>query len=125
VVRLAVQTDVAQYYFTLRWMDAQSEILAHTVTSYQEQVRLLTVQVNTGIASPLVLNQAQAQLQSTVAQQHDIARARGDEEHALAILCGQAAPSFTVAPNPLQESAPPAVPAGVAGGCAPTTARRR
>jgi len=59
-----------------------------------------------------VLNQAQAQLQSTVAQQHDIARARADEEHALAILCGQPAPSFAVAKNPLHESAPPAVPPG-------------
>ncbi|MCU1384740.1 MAG: hypothetical protein JWL71_3437 [Acidobacteria bacterium] len=113
VIRLGVQTDVALYYYTLRWMDAQSEILAQTVTSYQEQVRVLTVQVNTGIASPIVLNQAQAQLQSTVAQQHDIARARDDEEHALAILCGQAAPSFTVAANPLREGAPPAVPPGL------------
>jgi outer membrane protein, multidrug efflux system len=113
VIRLGVQTDVAQYYFTLRWMDAQSEILTQTVTSYREQVRLLTVQVNTGIASPIVLNQAQAQLQATVAQQHDIARARDDEEHALAILCGQPAPSFSVAANPLRESAPPAVPPGL------------
>jgi multidrug efflux system outer membrane protein len=113
VIRLGVQTDVALYYYTLRWMDAQAEILAQTVTSYQEQVRVLTVQVNTGIASPIVLSQAQAQLQSTVAQQHDIARARDDEEHALAILCGQAAPSFTVAANPLREGTPPAVPPGL------------
>jgi multidrug efflux system outer membrane protein len=113
VIRLAIQTDVAQYYFTLRWMDAQSEILTRTVTSYQEQIRLLTVQVNTGIAGPIVLNQARAQLQATVAQQHDIARARDDEEHALAILCGQPAPSFAVAANPLRESAPPAVPPGL------------
>jgi multidrug efflux system outer membrane protein len=113
VVRLAVQTDVAQYYFTLRWLDAQAEILAQTVTSYREQVRLLTVQVNTGLASPIVLNQAQAQLQATLSQQTDVARARDDEEHALAILCGQPAPSFAVAPNPLREISPPAVPPGL------------
>jgi multidrug efflux system outer membrane protein len=113
LIRLTVQTDVAQFYYTLRWMDAQAEILTQTVMSYREQVRLLTVQVNTGIASPIVLNQAQAQLQSTLAQQHDIARARDDEEHALAILCGQAAPSFSVAANPLREGAPPAVPPGL------------
>jgi multidrug efflux system outer membrane protein len=116
VIRLAVQTDVAQFYFTLRWLDAQSEILTQTVTSYQEQVRLLTVQVNSGLASPIVLNQAQAQLEATLAQQHDVARARDDEEHALAILCGQPAPSFAVAPNPLRESAPPAVPPGLPAG---------
>jgi multidrug efflux system outer membrane protein len=113
VIRLGVQTDVALYYYTLRWMDAQSQILAQTVTAYQEQVRVLTVQVNTGIASPIVLNQAQAQLQSTLAQQHENARARDDEEHALAILCGRPAPSFTVAANPLHEGVPPAVPPGL------------
>jgi multidrug efflux system outer membrane protein len=60
-----------------------------------------------------VLNQAEAQLQSTLAQQQDVARARADEEHALAILCGRPAPSFNVAPNPLGGVSPPAVPAGL------------
>jgi multidrug efflux system outer membrane protein len=48
-----------------------------------------------------------------MAQQRDIARARDDEEHALAILCGQPAPSFNVPPHPLHESTPPAVPPGL------------
>jgi len=113
VIRLAVQTDVAQYYYTLRLLDAQSEILTQTVASYQEEVRLLAVQVNAGLSSPIVLNQAQAQLQATLAQQSDVARARSDQEHALAILCGQPAPSFTVPPRPLHESTPPAVPPGL------------
>ncbi|HWF83331.1 MAG TPA: efflux transporter outer membrane subunit, partial [Vicinamibacterales bacterium] len=113
VVRLGVQTDVAQFYYTLRLLDAQSEILTQTVESYREQVRLLTVQVTTGLASTIVLNQAQAQLQATLAQQSDVARARDDEQHALAILCGQPAPSFSVVPNPLREGAPPAVPPGL------------
>jgi multidrug efflux system outer membrane protein len=113
VVRLAVQTDVAQYYYTLRLLDAQSEILTQTVVSYQEQVRLLAVQVNTGLASTIVLNQAQAQLQATLAQQSDVARARSDQEHALAVLCGQPAPSFNVPPQPLHDSTPPPVPPGL------------
>jgi multidrug efflux system outer membrane protein len=113
VIRLAVQTDVAQYYYTLRLLDAQSEVLTQTVASYREQVRLLNTQVTTGLASPIVLNQAEAQLQATLAQQSDIARARADEEHAMAILCGQPAPSFSVALNPLHDSAPPAVPPGL------------
>ena len=85
VIRLAVQTDVAQYYYTLRLLDAQLDILTRTIVSYQEQVRLLGVQVRTGLASSIVLNQAEAQLQATLAQQQDVARARADEEHALAI----------------------------------------
>jgi multidrug efflux system outer membrane protein len=113
VIRLAVQTDVAQDYYTLRLLDAQLEILTRTIVSYQEQVRLLSVQVRTGLASSIGLDQAEAQLQSTLAQQQDVARARADEEHALAILCGRPAPSFTVPPNPLRGSSPPAVPPGL------------
>jgi multidrug efflux system outer membrane protein len=113
VIRLGVQTSVAQFYYTLRLLDAQSEILTETVASYVEQVRLLSVQVKTGLVSPLTLNQARALLESTLAQQSDVARARADEEHALAILCGQPAPSFSVAPNPLRESVLPTVPPGL------------
>ena len=60
-----------------------------------------------------MVHQAEAQLESTLAQQRDIQRARADQEHALAILCGQAAPSFTVAVNPLGDPSPPEVPPGL------------
>jgi multidrug efflux system outer membrane protein len=113
LVRLTVQTNVAQFYYALRFLDSQSEILTQTVAAYREQVRILSVQVRTGITSPIVLAQAEALLQSTVAQQRDVERARADEEHALAILCGQPAPSFAVAANPLREVSPPEVPAGL------------
>src|SRR5205814_1861808 len=53
VVRLTVESDVARYYYTLRSLDAQAQILAGTVTAYQEQVRLLSVQVRTGLASAI------------------------------------------------------------------------
>jgi outer membrane protein, multidrug efflux system len=93
VVGLTVATDVAQYYYTLRSLDAQIQILTQNVESYREQVRILSVQLKNGLVSPLVLSQAQAQLQATLAQQRDMERARADREHALAILCGRAAPS--------------------------------
>jgi len=113
VIRLAVQTDVAQFYYALRLLDAQLEILDRTIVSYQEQVRLLDVQVRTGLASAIVLHQAEAQLQSTLAQRQDVARARANEEHALAIVCGQPAPAFSVPPNPLHAGSAPAVPPGL------------
>jgi multidrug efflux system outer membrane protein len=112
-VRLTIQTDVAQFYYTLRLLDAQVEMLTQTIAAYQEQVRVLSVQVNTGLAGPVVLYQAQAQLQAASAQQRDLQRARADQEHALAILCGQPAPTFTVAVNPLREMPVPQVPAGL------------
>ena len=113
VVQLTVETDVAQFYYRLRALDAQSQILTENIASYREQVRILSAQLRSGLVSPIVVNQAQAQLQATLAQKRDIERARGDQEHALAILCGRPAPSFTVAPNPLQEIAPPVVPPGL------------
>ena len=112
-VRLTVQTDVAQYYYTLRLLDAQVEILTQTVAAYQEQARVLAVQVRTGLVGPVALYQAQGQLEATSAQQRDLQRARADQEHALAILCGQPAPSFSVAVNPLRDTSPPEVPAGL------------
>src|SRR5713226_8540899 len=113
LVRLTVETDVAQFYYSLRSLDAQLQILSDNVAAYREQVRLLSVQLKTGLISAIVVNQAQAQLQATLAQQRDVERARANLEHALAILCGQPAPSFAVAANPLLESAPPAVPPGL------------
>jgi len=113
VVRLTVETDVARFYYTIRTLDAQAQILTDTVTSYREQVRLLGAQLKSGLVSPIVLNQAQAQLQATLAQQRDVERARAVAEHALAILCGRPAPSFAVTPNPLHEASPPAVPPGL------------
>jgi multidrug efflux system outer membrane protein len=113
MVRLTVETDVAQYYYTLRSLDAQSQILTQTVEAYRDQVRLLSAQLNSGLVNPIVVSQAQAQLETTVAQQQSTQRARADQEHALAILCGSPAPSFAVASNPLYEGSPPVVPPGL------------
>ena len=112
-IRLAVHTDVAQYYFTIRSLDAQAALLDQTLASYREQVRLLSAQVANGLASALVVHQAEAQLESTTAQRRDMVRARADEEHALAVLCGQPAPTFSVAVSPLPDAPPPAIPAAL------------
>src|SRR5437016_48498 len=113
VVQLVVQTEVAQYYYTLRSLDAEAQILTDTVAGYQEQVRLLSAQLSAGLVSARIVDQARAQLEATLAQQRDVERGRADLEHAVAILCGQPAPSFAVAVNPLHESTPPALPPGL------------
>lgn len=113
VVRLTVATDVATFYYALRAFDAQEQILRQTVAAFTEQVRVVNAQLKNGIVGPIDLYQAQAQLEATQAQWRDVQRARADEEHALAILCGQAAPSFFVRPDPLLQASPPEVPAGL------------
>ncbi len=65
-VRLTVETDVAQYYFTLRSLDAQSRIMAQSTASYREQVRLVSAQLKNGLVSPIVLYQARTQLEAAM-----------------------------------------------------------
>lgn len=114
-VRLTVEADVATYYYALRSLDAQEQILIDSVKAFEEQVRIVTAQLNNGLVSPIDLYQAQTQLASTVAQQKDVQRARDDEEHALATLCGRPAPLFAVARGPLKNPSPPEVPGGLPG----------
>jgi outer membrane protein, multidrug efflux system len=113
VVRLTVATDVATFYYMLRSLDAQDQILRETVAAYAEQVRLVSAQLKHGLVSPIDLYQAQAQFDATRAQWRDVQRARADVEHALAVACGRPASSFSVPADPLLEASPPAVPAGL------------
>ena len=106
---------MATFYYTVRALDAQEQILQETITAYTEQVRLVLAQLKNGLVGPIDLYQAQAQLDATRAQLRDVQRARADEEHALAVLCGRPAPTFSVAADPLLEAAPPAVPVGLPG----------
>ena len=115
VVRLTVQTDVATFYYTLRALDAEEQILQQTVNAYSEQVRVVSAQLKNGLVGPIDLYQAQSQLEATQAQLRDVQRAREDEEHALAVLCGRSAPVFSVGAKPLLEVVAPAVPVGLPG----------
>ncbi|MFI5378557.1 MAG: efflux transporter outer membrane subunit [Tepidisphaerales bacterium] len=112
VVLLTLAADVAQNYFTLRLLDAQDELLSHTVDSYRTQVELTQKQVKADLASRINEQQAVALLNSTISQQVDVRRQRADTEHALAILLGRAPSELTIAVRPLNV-APPAIPAGL------------
>jgi multidrug efflux system outer membrane protein len=96
-------------------LDAQAQILQDTVAAFAEQVRVVGAQLRNGLVSPIDLYQAQSLYEATRAQLSDVQRARANAEHALAVICGQPAPTFSVAVRPLQEAAPPAVPVGLPG----------
>jgi multidrug efflux system outer membrane protein len=112
VVLQTLEADVAQYYFNLRSLDSQQQILAKTVESFQQQVSLTQTQQRAGLVGLTDVLQAQTQLNSTITQEVDIRRQRADVEHALAILLGRAPTELTVAGNPL-DLAPPNIPAGL------------
>jgi multidrug efflux system outer membrane protein len=113
VIRLTTQSNVAQFYYAIRSLDAQEQILNRTVAAFEEQVRVVNVQLKNGLVGPIDLYQAQATLSATQAQAREVQRARADLEHALAVLCGEPPALFSIAPNPLTKAAAPPVPAGL------------
>jgi outer membrane protein, multidrug efflux system len=111
-VALTVAVGVATEYFAIRSLDAQGAILDESRGIFEEQVRVVDSRHRAGLVSDLDLAQAQTQLASTIAEQADVARARAEAEHALAVLCGRAASDFSVPVQPL-DLEPPVIPAGV------------
>jgi len=111
-VRLTMHSEVASDYFQLRGQDALKELLDSTVTAYQESLRLTQVLYETGIDSDEAVAQAQTQLETTEAQDTNIGIARAQLEHAIAVLVGQPAPTFSITVEPLK-TPPPPIPIGL------------
>jgi len=110
--QLTAQAEVAADYFQLRSQDALIALATDTVNAYTQSVELTRAQYETGIGSDEALVQAQVQLQTTQAQATNLGIARAQYEHAIAVLVGQPASTFTV-PVIQTNVHPPAVPLGV------------
>ncbi len=111
VVRLSLQAALAQAYFQLRTDDAQRELLERTVDAYQKSLELTKNRYAAGVASQAEVVQAETQLKTTQALAIDIGVQRAQTEHAIALLLGEIASSFSLPPAPLAMS-PPAIPVG-------------
>lgn len=110
--RLSVQAELAADYFQLRALDAQKQLLDSTVAAFEQALELTTVRFQTGIASEEDVAQAQTQLETTRAQATDLGILRAQFEHAIALLTGQPASTFSITFAPLNAE-PPAIPFGV------------
>lgn len=111
-VRLTAQAEVAVNYFEIRSQDALKQLFDQTVMAYQDSLELTQIQFNAGIASDEAVAQAETQLEATQAQDSDLGIARAQFEHAIAMLVGQPASTFSLPAAPL-EANPPAIPFGV------------
>jgi NodT family efflux transporter outer membrane factor (OMF) lipoprotein len=107
--RLSAQATLAQTYFTLRSLDAQQKLLDDTVAAYQKSLQLTQNQYAQGVAGRADVIQAQTQLQSAQAAAIDNGVARAQDEHAIAVLVGQPASTFSIPAAPLTAT-PPMVP---------------
>jgi len=110
--RLSAQAALAQDYFQLRTLDAQKQLLDATVAAFEKSLELTKNQYASGVVSSADVLQAETQLKTTQAQAIDVGVARAQTEHAIAVLIGQAASTFSLPAMPLTAT-PPAIPVGV------------
>ena len=109
VIRLSLETQLADAYFSLRGLDAQEKLLAETSADYAHALQLTEAQHEGGIVSGLDVGQAQTQYDSATAQLSDAIAQRAIYLHEIASLIGVPAPSFALAAAPVLPL-PPTVP---------------
>ncbi|HXZ14104.1 MAG TPA: efflux transporter outer membrane subunit [Candidatus Sulfotelmatobacter sp.] len=111
-VELSLRAELAFDYFELRGLDAQKALLDSTVVTYQKALELTQSRYTGGLASAVEVAQAQTVLETTRAQATDVGVQRAALEHAIAVLVGKPAASFSLPPMPLKIP-PPAIPPGL------------
>jgi NodT family efflux transporter outer membrane factor (OMF) lipoprotein len=109
---LSAQAELAQDYFLLRSQDLQKKLLNDTVASYLKALELTRNRYAGGIAAKSDLLQAEAQLKTTQAQAIDLDVQRAQLEHAIALLIGKPASSFSIPVAPMAVVFPE-IPAGM------------
>ena len=110
--KLTAQAELAVDYYELRGQDSLKELLDSTVVVFQQSLDLTKVLYETGIDSDEAVAQAETQLNTTRAQATSLGIARAQFEHAIALLVGQPASTFSIPVAPLKVP-PPAIPFGV------------
>ena len=111
-VRLAIEAEVATDYFTLRALDAETDLLSSNIDVFGKSLELTQNRRTGGVASDLDVAEAETVLRTTQAELPAVQLQRAQFEHALAVLTGQAASAFTVPERRLDAPAP-VIPSGL------------
>ncbi|MDR7094685.1 multidrug efflux system outer membrane protein [Hydrogenophaga laconesensis] len=111
---LLVQAEVAQAYLALRALDTERSLVQDTAAAYADTLRLTQRRFEAGDVAELDVIRIQTELAATEAEGFALGRSRAELEHALAVLVGEPASGFTVAPADTGRVLP-VIPAGVPG----------
>jgi outer membrane protein, multidrug efflux system len=111
-VRLSLTANIAATYFSLRGLDHEILILRNTAALRQRSLDLISAQFNHGIATELDTSRAETELAAVDAESSALAARRESLQDALAVMVGDPASAFALAPS-TADIALPAVPAGL------------
>jgi NodT family efflux transporter outer membrane factor (OMF) lipoprotein len=106
-IKLSQQALLATDYFLLAAQDMQLKVLSDTIAAYDKNLQLTINRYNGGVASKSDITLAQTQLAGAKAQSTDIHIARSQDEHAIAMLTGQAPASLDIGPTTIAGPPPP------------------
>lgn len=95
-VRLSLEASLADTYVQLLGVDRQIDLLQKTVDAYQRALQLTTTLHAGGAVSGLDVDRAQTQLSATRSQLSQTRAQRDILQHAIAVLVGQPASTFTL-----------------------------
>lgn len=111
-VQLVLTAELAADYFTLHELDAEYLVVQESVGYERRGLELVNNRHQGGVASGLEVAQQAALLDSTLTQLALVQQTRAQYEHAIAVLVGQPASTFSIAASPLRATPPP-IPLGV------------
>lgn len=114
-VRLSAHAALAANYFQLRQIDAQRRLLDDTLAAYTKTLEVTKNRYAGGVSARVDVAQAETQVKNTQVQAIDLGVARAQLEHAIALLLGKPASSFSIAattPQGFTARPLPAVPMG-------------
>jgi outer membrane protein, multidrug efflux system len=111
-VQLVLTAELAADYFSLRELDSEYRVVQKSVDIQQKGLELVKHRHEGGIASGLDLAQQQTLLDSTITQLYLVQQQRAQFEHAIAVLTGNPASTFTIQEAPLTQTPLP-IPLGM------------
>ena len=101
-------------YFSLRALDAERALVRGTAASRQQTVRLTEGMCRSGLVPELTLVRLRVEAEAAAAEALALDQRRAGLEHALAVLVGEAASTFQIAPIDFSATLPN-VPPGIPG----------
>ena len=110
--RLTEQASLTEYFFEIRGQDALQKLLNETVEADKKALEAVRAAYDTGVGDQISVVEAQTTYESAQSAAINLGIARAQYEHAIALLVGKPASTFSIPVEP-KTSAPPPIPVGL------------